>query len=100
MTIPSGWALCDGNNGTPDLRSRFVIGATGSFNPGDVGGDPEHEHDFNIDSHTHNVFGAGGLAENPVKNFFTTASTDSGITDSASIMPPWYSLAYIQKVGS
>lgn len=25
--IPSGWALCDGTNGTPDLRNRFVIGA-------------------------------------------------------------------------
>jgi hypothetical protein len=26
-TIPSGWYLCDGNNGTPDLRNRFIIGA-------------------------------------------------------------------------
>lgn len=26
--IPTGWALCDGTNGTPDLRNRFVIGAT------------------------------------------------------------------------
>ena len=26
-SIPSGWALCDGNNSTPDLRGRFVIGA-------------------------------------------------------------------------
>lgn len=26
-TIPSGWRLCDGTNGTPDLRDRFVIGA-------------------------------------------------------------------------
>ena len=25
--IPEGWALCDGNNGTPDLRGRFVVGA-------------------------------------------------------------------------
>jgi len=25
--IPSGWALCDGNNGTPDLRDRMVVGA-------------------------------------------------------------------------
>ncbi|WP_350306938.1 hypothetical protein [Photorhabdus viridis] len=22
---PTGWAFCDGNNGTPDLRSRFVM---------------------------------------------------------------------------
>lgn len=26
-TIPQGWALCDGTNGTPDLRDRFVVGA-------------------------------------------------------------------------
>ena len=25
--IPSGWALCDGTNGTPDLRERFIVGA-------------------------------------------------------------------------
>jgi microcystin-dependent protein len=27
-TIPSGWLLCDGTNGTPDLRDKFVIGAS------------------------------------------------------------------------
>ena len=26
-TIPAGWALCDGSNGTPDLRDKFVVGA-------------------------------------------------------------------------
>lgn len=26
-TIPTGWVLCNGSNGTPDLRNRFVIGA-------------------------------------------------------------------------
>lgn len=27
-TIPTGWFLCNGSNGTPDLRDRFIIGAT------------------------------------------------------------------------
>jgi len=27
--IPNGWALCNGQNGTPDLRSRFIMGAEG-----------------------------------------------------------------------
>lgn len=27
-TIPSGWVLCDGNNGTPDLRDKVVVGAS------------------------------------------------------------------------
>jgi microcystin-dependent protein len=26
-TAPTGWALCDGTNGTPDLRGRFILGA-------------------------------------------------------------------------
>ena len=36
--IPSGWALCDGSNGTPDLRDRFIVGAGGDYNVGDTGG--------------------------------------------------------------
>jgi len=37
-TIPLGWALCNGSNGTPDLRDRFVVGAGSSWAPGDTGG--------------------------------------------------------------
>ena len=42
-SIPAGWVLCDGNNGTPDLRKRFIAGAeaTGGdpdFQVGDTGG--------------------------------------------------------------
>jgi microcystin-dependent protein len=32
QTIPQGWHLCDGTNGTPDLRSRFIYGAGGDTN--------------------------------------------------------------------
>jgi len=35
---PSGWALCNGQNGTPDLRDRFVVGSGTSYNLGSVGG--------------------------------------------------------------
>lgn len=37
-SIPNGWALCDGNNGTPDLRDRFIVGSGSSYNTGDNGG--------------------------------------------------------------
>jgi len=37
-TIPVGWALCDGTNGTPDLRDRFVVGAGTTYAPGNTGG--------------------------------------------------------------
>ncbi|WKV16960.1 hypothetical protein [Microcystis phage MJing1] len=37
-TIPTGWALCNGSNGTPDLTDKFVIGAGGTRAPGATGG--------------------------------------------------------------
>ena len=37
-TIPSGWALCNGSSGTPDLRNRFVVGAGSTYNPNNTGG--------------------------------------------------------------
>ena len=29
--IPKGWAICDGTQGTPDMRDRFVVGAGGKY---------------------------------------------------------------------
>lgn len=37
-TIPTGYALCNGSNGTPDLRNRFVMGAGSTYTPGNKGG--------------------------------------------------------------
>ena len=37
-TIPTGWALCDGTNGTPNLTDRFVLGAGKAYQPGATGG--------------------------------------------------------------
>lgn len=37
-TIPAGWALCNGANGTPNLQERFVLGAHPARLPGDAGG--------------------------------------------------------------
>ncbi|WP_026725555.1 hypothetical protein [Flavobacterium sasangense] len=36
--IPSGWKLCNGNDGTPNLIDRFIVGAGGIYNVGDFGG--------------------------------------------------------------
>tara|TARA_B110000285_G_scaffold31193_1_gene32176 strand:- start:25897 stop:26868 length:972 start_codon:yes stop_codon:yes gene_type:complete len=48
-TIPSGWALCNGSSGTPDLRNRFVVGAGSTYSPNNTGGSatatlPAHTH--------------------------------------------------------
>jgi hypothetical protein len=34
-TIPDGWHLCDGTEGTPDLRNKFIVGAGDSYDPGE-----------------------------------------------------------------
>jgi hypothetical protein len=44
--IPDGWALCDSQNGTPDLRDRFVVGAGGAEAPHKMG---------DADAHTHTI---------------------------------------------
>lgn len=58
--IPNGWALCDGNNGTPDLRDRFIVGAGGDYNVGDTGGEAEVTlTTAQLPSHSH---GSGNLS--------------------------------------
>ena len=37
-SVPSGWSLCNGANGTPDLRNRFVVGAGSTYAVGLTGG--------------------------------------------------------------
>ena len=55
--IPSGFALCDGKNGTPNLIDKFIIGSGGNYKLGSTGGNekikltinqlPSHRHIFN-----------------------------------------------------
>ena len=60
--IPVGWALCDGRNGTPDLRNRFIVGAGGSYSVGNTGGSNTVTLTTSqIPSHSH---GAGTLKTN------------------------------------
>jgi len=37
-SVPSGWFLCNGSNGTPDLRNRFVVAAGDTYAVGATGG--------------------------------------------------------------
>ena len=62
-SIPSGWVLCDGNNSTPDLRNRFVIGSgSGSSYPiNQTGGSADAtlvSHSHTINNHTHSFSGS------------------------------------------
>jgi hypothetical protein len=72
-TIPSGWLLCDGSNSTPDLRNRFVVGATSTYAVGATGGSANaivvsHTHTATTDSagaHAHNINQFSGSSDTP-----------------------------------
>lgn len=38
QTIPTGWAICDGTNGTPDMRDKFIVGASNTRDINVTGG--------------------------------------------------------------
>jgi len=46
------WHICNGNNGTPDLRDRFIVASGNSYSLSDVGGStsPSHTHNINPSS--------------------------------------------------
>lgn len=72
--IPAGWVLCNGQNGAPDLRDRFILGAGGQEQPGASGaGDP----------HTHTV-----SALDPPNGF--NPSTQTGGGHSHGMPTSWY----------
>jgi microcystin-dependent protein len=48
-SIPAGYVLCNGNNGTPDLRDRFVVGAGSTYSVDATGGSANAI----VVSHTH-----------------------------------------------
>lgn len=101
VDIPAGWSLCDGNNGTPDLRGVFVIGAGGTYNPDDAGGSINHTHGFTGDGHAHsipNTNACPGAAANLCLNGTETGSqAAAGTTDADGVLPPYYALCFIMK---
>ena len=70
--IPTGWALCNGSNGTPDLRDRFIVGAGSNYSVAGVGGTTNsivvaHTHTGTTStegSHTHEVLVAQNSSSN------------------------------------
>lgn len=71
-TPPEGWALCDGNNGTPDLKGRFVMGSSNVNNYGYGGNDTVNITEANIPAHNHSV-----VLNNQNSSHAHTGTTDS-----------------------
>ena len=114
--IPSGWALCDGQNNTPDLRDKFVVGASDTtgdtsypgLSPDATGGQadaivPNHTHPTSVDSGRlfhqggqGNTVSYGGAGSYP-GTVFSMQNPSSGETVTNKNLPPYYALAYIMK---
>jgi microcystin-dependent protein len=125
-TIPSGWALCNGASGTPDLRDRFIVGAGNSYAVAATGGskdaivvshshtatstvtDPGHFHTYQ-QTIVGNQFAGTDTAGNFARTGVNTDTKTTGITVSTSVsstgssgtnanLPPYYALAFIMKL--
>ena len=83
-TIPSGWRLCDGGGGTPDLRDRFIVGAGNAYPVGGTGGTANatlvsHAHTIssssaNAGNHAHTLSGSTGGAGSHTHTVSTASS--------------------------
>jgi len=113
-SIPSGFQLCDGTNGTPDLRNSFVLGAGNSYVVGQTGGSTDaivvsHTHSVNDPGHfhTYTTLGGSGSTYQGGSGGEVSANTGSQVTGitlqtagtsgSGANMPPYYALCYIYK---
>lgn len=83
-----GWAICNGQNNTPDLRGRFIVGVGRNGDPayagnttyqmGDTGGEEEHTlTQEEMPAHNHNHSSQVGSGTNPRSNGRTNSRTHS-----------------------
>ena len=122
-SVPAGWYLCDGANGTPDLRNRFLVGAGSTYSVNATGGsadsivvshthtassvvtDPGHNHTVNAGATVSNSLNSGGTVNLGPTNTGTattgitvaTTNTSTGVSGTNANLPPYYALAYIMK---
>lgn len=106
VDIPDGWYLCDGNNSTPDLRGKFVVGAGGDYSPGDTGGEDSHTLTVaELAAHAHTISNMAHGGETSVGSpnawmhgmggTHTTLSAGGGAAHEN--RPPFYALCFIMK---
>jgi hypothetical protein len=116
-SVPTGFLICDGTNGTPDLRDRFIVGAGNSYAVNATGGsanaivvshthaitDPGHNHQYNVhgevDGGSFTMRSNGAFSEQLSTNSKTTGISinSAGTSGTNANLPPYYALAYIMK---
>lgn len=101
VDIPAGYQLCDGTNGTPDLRDKFIVGAGTTYSPSDTGGAVNHTHQATTDGHSHiapSGFDMG--TDPPLANPIYDTKTDTFTSDPGNNLPTYYALAKIMFLGA
>lgn len=78
--IPPGWTLCDGQNGTPDLRDRFVVGAGLSDQPHARGDAESHSHLVGPVDRTITTDGTGLHSHGMPTKWYARSLTGGGYT--------------------
>ena len=85
-TIPTGWLLCNGSSSTPDLRDKFIIGATadsGGAAKTNITGTPSQtggSKDASLPSHTHTATTATTSLTGTITNQYTAGDTYGNTT--------------------
>lgn len=113
-TAPSGWAFCDGQNGTPDLRDRFIVGSGSTYSLNATGGTANavliaHSHDYvrnlttqgvDTDSHGHDdtVLEDTQTVATTTVGFDSSGAASTTQTGTNANLPPYYALAFIIKL--
>ncbi len=96
--IPAGWGLCDGTQGLPDLRDKFIKGAPAETNPGGTGGVEQHRHTYISEAHEHDMKSGNYIAEGTGYDDETDWEVTSGSTGYAYNAPPYYEMVLIGKL--
>ena len=105
---PTGWALCDGQDGRPDLRDRFVLGSGTAHGVGEIGGEeevtltvkqiPPHSHRYSVGTTSSVKQGTDSSIRYRTQYDSYTETSDTGGGEPHPNMPPYYALAYIIKL--
>ena len=99
--LRAGWAICNGNNGTPNISNRVIVSYGSDFPTlNDVGGSKDavlvaHNHTYSQYVKSGSNSGSGGEAAGYFETGLTSTIGESGVNKN---MQPYIVLVYIMKL--